>query len=595
MPDPAAAALRNPIGTHVLVGKGLVDGAVAHADEVGCETFQVFVGNPRGWALSPGRPAEDARFRDLMAERGTRTFIHAPYLVNLGSPTASTYENSVALLAHNLRRAAEIGAEGVVVHTGSFVDPAGDPADSERRYAAAMRQVRDGLLPLLDAVADDEAPWLLLEPTAGQGRSLCAGVEDLQPYLAALDLHPKAGICLDTCHVFAAGAPLDEPGGATATVDRIVEIGGPGRLRLIHANDSMDVRGAFKDRHQRIGEGHIGEGAFARAVRPSGDRGRPVHPGDAGLTPRRQPRHPPAEAAPPVTPRRTTLLATVALLAITACWGSTFFLIHDLLDRLPAIDFLAVRFTIAGALLLLVAPRAVLRLSPAARRQAVVLGGLYGVAQILQTVGLANTPASVSGFITGMYVVATPLFAAVLLHNRISRTTWGAVALAAAGLAVLTLDGFSVGYGEALTFVAAMLYALHIVGLGAWSNAGDALGLSILQVVIVAVICLVASAPHGIQLPDNQRDWLSVVYMAVFPAALALLGQTWAQAHLPPTRTAIVMSMEPVFAAFFAVLLGGESLTLRMLTGGLMVLTAMLVVEITPHRKVEAGVPHIAV
>jgi deoxyribonuclease-4 len=265
--DPAAdPALRNPIGTHVLVGKGLVDGAVANADEVGAETFQIFVGNPRGWALSPGKPAEDARFRDLMAERGTRTFIHSPYLVNLGSPTAATYERSVASVAHNLRRAAEIGAEGVVVHTGSYV---GDEDDTR-----AMRQVREGLLPILDAIADDAAPWLLLEPTAGQGRSLCAGVEDLQPYLEALDFHPKAGICLDTCHVFAAGAPLDEPGGTTATVDRIVEIGGPGQLRLIHANDSMDVRGAFKDRHQRIGEGHIGTAAFEELF---------AHPATAGV------------------------------------------------------------------------------------------------------------------------------------------------------------------------------------------------------------------------------------------------------------------------------------------------------------------------
>lgn len=293
--------------------------------------------------------------------------------------------------------------------------------------------------------------------------------------------------------------------------------------------------------------------------------------------------------------RRTSLLATAALLGITACWGSTFFLIHDLLDRLPTLDFLAIRFTIAGALLLLVAPRAVARLSRTARRQAAVLGAVYGVAQILQTAGLAHTPASVSGFITGMYVVATPLFAAVLLHSRITKLTWAAVALAATGLGVLTLGGLSVGYGEALTLVAAMLYALHIVGLGAWSNARDALGMSILQVVMVAVICLVASAPHGIELPDNGRDWLSVVYMAVFPAALALLGQTWAQAHLPPTRTAIVMSMEPVFAALFAVLLGGESVTLRMVTGGLMVLAAMLIVEAGPRRKVEAEVPHIAV
>ena len=267
---PADPALRNPVGTHVPVGKGLVAGALGRADELGCEAIQIFAGNPRGWAHSSGNPDEDARFREGAAERGMRTFIHSPYLVNLGSPTHATWEKSVASIAHNLRRAAELGVEGVVVHTGSFVDPTG----SEEQYAAAMRRVRDGLLPLLDAVAGDGAPWLLLEPTAGQGRSLCAGVDDLEPYLAALDLHPKAGICLDTCHVFAAGAPLDEPGGAAATLDRLVEIGGPERLRLVHANDSMDVRGAFRDRHQKLGEGHIGTQAFAELL---------AHPATAGV------------------------------------------------------------------------------------------------------------------------------------------------------------------------------------------------------------------------------------------------------------------------------------------------------------------------
>jgi deoxyribonuclease-4 len=221
--------------------------------------MQIFAGNPRGWALSQGDAAEDERFRAACVDAGMRVFIHAPYLVNLGSPTPATYEKSVAVLAHNLKRAAEIGAEGVVVHTGSYVDPSAAVA----RYDAAMRQVREGLLPLLEAIDDPAAPWLLLEPTAGQGRSLCAGVDDLAAYLDVLDHHPRAGICLDTCHVFAAGAPLDEPGGSTATVDRIVEIGGQGRLRLVHANDSMDVRGAHLDRHQPIGQGHIGTGAFA--------------------------------------------------------------------------------------------------------------------------------------------------------------------------------------------------------------------------------------------------------------------------------------------------------------------------------------------
>jgi drug/metabolite transporter (DMT)-like permease len=293
--------------------------------------------------------------------------------------------------------------------------------------------------------------------------------------------------------------------------------------------------------------------------------------------------------------RRTGLAATGALLLVTAMWGSTFFLIRDLLERVPTLDFLAVRFAIASVVLLLVAPRAVARLSPAARRSAAVLGLLYGVAQILQTAGLAHTPASVSGFITGMYVVMTPVFAALLLRTRITALTWGAVLLALAGLAVLTLDGLSVGYGEALTLVAAALYALHIVGLGAWSTPRDALGMSILQLVVITLVCLVATAPDGIVLPQTRADWLSVVYMALFAGALGLVGQTWAQAHLPPTRSAIIMSMEPVFAATFAVALGGESFTARMVLGGLLVLAAMLVVELVPRRHVEGEVQHLTV
>ena len=199
--------------------------------------------------------------------------IHAPYLVNLGSPTPLTYERSVASVAHNLRRAAEIGAEGVVVHTGSYVDATGDRR-GRTRPPRCGRSAR-GCCRCSRRSSDDALPWLLLEPTAGQGRSLCAGVEDLAPYLAALDHHPKAGICLDTCHVFAAGAPLDEPGGTTATVDRIVEIGGPGRLRLVHANDSMDLRGVdAATGTSGIGEGHIGTGAFAELL---------AHPATAGV------------------------------------------------------------------------------------------------------------------------------------------------------------------------------------------------------------------------------------------------------------------------------------------------------------------------
>jgi drug/metabolite transporter (DMT)-like permease len=293
--------------------------------------------------------------------------------------------------------------------------------------------------------------------------------------------------------------------------------------------------------------------------------------------------------------RRTTLLAAAALLALAACWGSTFFLIKDLLDRVPTLDFLALRFAIASLALLVVAPRAVGRLSALVRRHAVVLGLLYGVAQILQTAGLAHTPASISGFVTGLYVVCTPLLAAAILRTRIPPVTWVAVALATVGLGVLALNGFSIGYGELITLSSAVLYALHIVALGAWSSAQDAIGMTILQIMVIAVVCTLATVHDGIVLPERTSDWVSVAYMAVIVGALGLLGQTWAQAHLPPTRSAIIMSMEPVFASFFAVWLGGEDLTTRLLVGGSMVLVAMLTVELAPRRVVEGEVPHIAV
>lgn len=300
----------------------------------------------------------------------------------------------------------------------------------------------------------------------------------------------------------------------------------------------------------------------------------------------------------PVSPRgrdRSSGLGVLALVFVTASWGSTFFLIKDLLDRVPVVDFLALRFAIASVALFLAAPRALRRLSPAARRRGVALGLLYGVAQILQTHGLEHTSASVSGFVTGMYVVCTPLLAAFFLRQRIGPVTWAAVALATAGLAVLSLRGFAIGYGEAVTFASAVLYAAHIVGLGAWATPRDAFGLSVLQMFVITGVCGAAAVPGGVVLPDNGADWWSVLYMALVAGALALVAQTWAQAHLAPTRAAIIMTMEPVFAAFFAVLLGGESLTVRMLVGGALVLIAMYTVELVPRRHVEGEVQHLTV
>lgn len=248
------------------VAGGLAKTGIPYAQEMGDEVVQVFVANPRGWATVPGNPDQDEAFRTSCAQQGIPAYVHAPYLINFGSHTEATVEKSVASLRHSLRRGREIGALGVVVHTGS--------ATGGRARAVAMAQVREQMRPLLDELTHPDDPWLLLEPTAGQGASLCARAEDLGPYFDALDRHPKLGICLDTCHAFAAGHDMAAPGGMKALLDELVDVTGEGRLKLIHANDSKDVAGAHKDRHENIGAGHIGAEPFGELF---------VHPATAGV------------------------------------------------------------------------------------------------------------------------------------------------------------------------------------------------------------------------------------------------------------------------------------------------------------------------
>ena len=189
------------------------------------------------------------------------------FLVNVGSPTEATVEQSVASIAHNLARGAQLGCRGVVVHAGSAV--------GEDRYDDAVRQLHERLLPVLEA-APDGGPRLLVEPTAGGGRSLAATVEDLGPYFAALEHHPLLGVCFDTCHAWAAGHELTVPGGMAATLDALEATVGPGRLGLVHANDSLDECGSKRDRHTTIGAGSIGVAPFAELLTHRSVAGVPV-------------------------------------------------------------------------------------------------------------------------------------------------------------------------------------------------------------------------------------------------------------------------------------------------------------------------------
>jgi deoxyribonuclease IV len=253
------------IGAQIQIKGGLAKGGLPYTDAVGARAVQVFVGNPRGWKLTAGDPTQDTLFVEGCGERGIPSFIHTPYLVNVGSPTEATVELSIASIAHNLARGAQLGCRGVVVHAGSAV--------GEDRYDAALRQLHDRLLPVLDGLPDG-GPRLLIEPTAGGGKSLAATVEDLGPYLAALENHPLVGVCFDTCHAWAAGHDLSVPGGMTATLDALEAAVGPGRLGLVHANDSLDECGSKRDRHATIGAGSIGAAPFGELL---------AHPSLAGV------------------------------------------------------------------------------------------------------------------------------------------------------------------------------------------------------------------------------------------------------------------------------------------------------------------------
>ena len=300
------------------------------------------------------------------------------------------------------------------------------------------------------------------------------------------------------------------------------------------------------------------------------------------------------ESARESGPRTRRWLPAAALLAVTAVWGSTFVLISDVVVRIPVPDLLAVRFVLATVVLAAVAGRLLLRADRRLLARGAVLGLLYGAAQFLQTYGLARTTPALSGLLTGMYVVLTPVIAAVVFGVRITRVLAIAVGLALAGLVVLTTSGhgLALGSGELLTLGSAMVYAVHIVALGRWSRASEALVLATVQSAVIAAVSVVGALPDGIVLPASGADWLAVGYLAVVAGALVLLVQTWAQAHLPATRAAVIMCAEPVWAAVFAVLLTDQPVTVRLVLGGALVVAAMAVADLRPSlRRVSPAVP----
>lgn len=301
-------------------------------------------------------------------------------------------------------------------------------------------------------------------------------------------------------------------------------------------------------------------------------------------------------APPPPTdlyavPRRSGMLATAGLLATTAVWGSTFLVVKDAIASVPVLDFLGLRFAVACVAMLAVRPRALATLGRNSWRHGVLLGLVLAGGYVAQTSGLQTASASVSGFITGLFVVFTPLIGAVVLRRRVPPTVWVAVVLATVGLGLIALHGLSIGRGELLTVVGAFFFALHIVGLGEWSHRHDAYALAVVQIGTVAAVSLLLAlagdAEHGrhtLILPPDAAGWAAVGVTALLGTAAGFFLQTWSQARMPATRAAVVLTMEPVFAGVTGVL-AGETLAVRGWIGAALVLAAMYAVELGPRRQ----------
>jgi deoxyribonuclease IV len=257
----------SPVGAHVFVAGGLAATGLRYAEQIGAEAMQVFVSNPRGWAVPASDVSADEAFGTTCRDRKLPVFVHAPYLVNFASPTEGTRDKSATAVRHSLLRGRRICAAGVVVHAGSAVD-------AEHRDRG-LKLMREQVMPILDDLDDDD-PLVLIEPTAGGGQAIAATVTDLGPVFEALEWHPRLGVCLDTCHAFAAGHDVSAPGGVRSMLNALVRTVGRGRLRLIHANDSKDPLGSGRDRHTNIGHGQIGSEPFGELFRHPATRGVPV-------------------------------------------------------------------------------------------------------------------------------------------------------------------------------------------------------------------------------------------------------------------------------------------------------------------------------
>ena len=278
-------------------------------------------------------------------------------------------------------------------------------------------------------------------------------------------------------------------------------------------------------------------------------------------------------------------LFALILLAVSAIWGGAFVVMKDALARLDVNSFLAWRFLIATLLLIAIRPKVLFQINRKFLLKGLLVGTFLGSGYIFQSFGLTLTSVAKTGFITGLYVVLTPVLGALFLKKKFASIQWLSVLLATAGLLLLSFKGLHVGLGEFLVFLSAIVFAAHIIALGEWSSGMDTYALTVVQLGTCALITTIAGLKSGLHAPPDSGVWWAILFCAVFATAVAFIFQTWAQSFMAATTVAVILTIEVVFAAIFCIAIAHESLTTKTAIGGLMVVVAMYAIIWSEGRE----------
>jgi drug/metabolite transporter (DMT)-like permease len=285
--------------------------------------------------------------------------------------------------------------------------------------------------------------------------------------------------------------------------------------------------------------------------------------------------------------------AETALVGIAMVWGLTFVMVQDAIELLPTMAFLGYRFVPAALLVALIFHRRLRALTPAGWRAGLLMGVFLTAGYVCQTLGLEETTASNAGFITGLFVVLTPLLGAVFLRERLSPLGWGAAAVSAFGLYLLSGAGGELDLrGDGLVFLCAVAFAAHILVTARAVAEHDVGALLVVQLAVCGLVCLaVAGVVGDVEAPRGWTVWSALLVTSLVASALGFFVQTFAQQHAPPARTALILASEPAFAGLFGWLLADERLSTAAWIGAALIMVAIVAVELVPRMRPPHPLP----